>query len=50
MGKPDDFEKRNADTGIDFHNKSDLALSNLGRNAGVATPHADMTDGGENFM
>ena len=49
-GQPDDFERRQADTGIDFHNKSELNLSNLGRAAGAATPHADMTDGGENFI
>ena len=49
-GRPDDFERRVADTSIDYMNKSELAMSNLGRAGGPATPHADLTDGGEAFI
>ena len=50
MGRPEDYERRQADTGVEFFNKSELNMSNLGRAAGAATPHGDITDGGENFL
>ena len=50
LGRPEDYERRQVDTGVEFFNKSELNQSNLGRAAGAATPHAEITDGGENFL
>ena len=49
-GQPEDFERKRADTGVDFFNKSELNRSAGGINQGRATPHQDLTDGGEQFM
>ena len=35
---------------MDFFNKSELNRSVGGMNQGRATPHQDLTDGGEQFM
>jgi hypothetical protein len=49
-GQPEDFDRKRADTGVDFFNKSEMNASVGGLNQGRATPHQDLTDGGEQFM
>lgn len=46
LGKPDDYDRRNSDTGIEFHNKSDMG----GRANGPVTPNQGITGSVENFM
>ena len=50
MGRPEDYERRQVDTGVEFFNKSELNMSNLGRAAGAATPHGDINADEENFL